>query len=59
MKATKFTVTVTVEVLSMDCIHALLMEANANIMNEFTNGSVTADDGDTVTWVTHKKEVEF
>jgi plastocyanin len=59
MKATKFTVTVTAEVLSMDSVHALLMEANANIMHEFPNGSVTADDGDTVAWVTSKKEVEF
>lgn len=50
MKATKHTLTLTVEVLHIDCIPALLTEAAENIGRENTNGELVKDDGDTVKW---------
>lgn len=57
MKATKFTLTVTVEVLSMDAAASLLMQAVDQISEEFHNGELTAADGDTVKWKTASKSV--
>ena len=59
MKTNKITVTITVEVLSTDCIAGLVTKAAEQYTNEFHNGSLTADDGDTVTWKTETKPVEI
>jgi hypothetical protein len=59
MKANKITVTVIVEVLSIDCVPGLLAQASEQINNEFHNGQLIADDGDTITWNTKSKPVEL
>lgn len=50
MKATKITMTLKVEVLSMDSIPALLCDVTNEIHRETVSGSLTKDDGDTVSW---------
>lgn len=57
MKATKFTVTFTVEVLSVDVVPGIMSTALDLFKNEFRAGSITADDGDTVRWDVEQKEV--
>lgn len=61
MKANKITVTITVEALSVDSTPHLIREVANHIGNgmEYTNGSLTSDDGDTVTWTATSKTVEF
>jgi hypothetical protein len=59
LKATKTTMTVTVEVLSIDSIPALLANVSQRVCSEFPNGSLTACDGDHVEWKAEQKEVEF
>jgi hypothetical protein len=59
VKATKTTMTIKVEVLSLDSIPALLMEVAERVRHEFPNGSLTACDGDQVAWTAEQKEVEF
>ena len=46
MKASKVTVTITVEALSIDCLRGLLSEAADRVGNEFENGELVASDGD-------------
>lgn len=50
MKATKITMTLRVEVLSMDSIPALLCDAANEIHQETVSGRLTKDDGDTISW---------
>ena len=50
MKANKITMTLKVEVLSMDSIPALLCDVANEIYQETVAGSLTKDDGDTVSW---------
>mgnify|MGYP003458126704 CR=1 FL=1 len=59
MQATKFTVTITVEALSMDCLPALIYEVVENLQNENRTGSLLKDDGDYVTWGTKGERVDF
>ena len=60
MKAVKYTVTVTVEALSMDSVPGLIMEA-AKLMAaaETPRGVIVKDDGDSLAWKTEAEDVEF
>jgi hypothetical protein len=57
MQGIKYTVTVTTETLSMQGVSSLLYKAAANISNEYPNGKLVAEDGDTVEWITKIDEV--
>lgn len=59
MKATKYLVTVQVEVLSLDAVPGLLNAAREQMEHEFTEGKLEADDGDTVAWNVHPLLVTF
>lgn len=59
MKATKTTMTITIEVLSVDSIPALLSDVAERVRAEFPNGSLTACDGDHVEWKVEQKDVKF
>ena len=59
MKATKYTVTFEVEVLSLSTVCALVQRALNEVQNEFVVGELQADDGDKIAWDIVKKEVEF
>lgn len=59
MKATKYTLTIKVEVLSRDSVPALVQDVMNNFQGEATSGNLHLDDGDEVTWKTETKEVEF
>jgi hypothetical protein len=52
MIANKITVTIVVEVLAVEVVPGLLEKAAEHISGEFHTGSLTASDGDTVTWST-------
>jgi len=59
MTTNKITVTVTVEVFSTDCVPAMLVKAANQYAEEYHKGSLTADDGDTVTWDTKSKAIDL
>ena len=59
MKANKVTVTIKVESLSIDVLRSLLAKVIEQVDEEYENGKLVADDGDTVEWNTERKEVEF
>lgn len=59
MKATKYEVTIRMEVLSLDAIQGLLSEVSGNLDSEFTQGSLVNEDGDCASWDVKKTEVEF
>jgi hypothetical protein len=59
MKANKVTVTIIVEVLSTDSVPTLISKVADNYYAEFHSGQVTASDGDSVSWITEQKRVEF
>ena len=59
MKANKVTVKITVEALSIECLHTLLAKVIEQVREEYENGKLTADDGDTVEWETTREAVEF
>lgn len=59
MKADKVTVKITTESLSIDCLWSLLTQAYEQIKQGMENGSLTADDGDIVSWSTRRDPVEF
>jgi len=50
MKANKITMTLKVEVLSMDAIPALLGDVANEIRQETVSGTLTKEDGDTASW---------
>jgi len=56
MKANKVTVTIKVEVLSTDTVLSFVQQMLCQYDREFHNGSLTADDGDTVAWSTKQEE---
>ena len=58
MKANNITLTVIVEVLSIDSITALLVEVARNIDDENTRGSLIKGDGDSISWDYAEKAVE-
>ena len=59
MKALKYTMTIKVEVLSIDAIPGIISEAMAQLDKEFKDGKLVADDGDMVEWNTEQERVEF
>ena len=59
MKATKYTMTITVEVLSLDSVSALLSHIRDEIDNEVIQGKLTMSDGDTVAWQVETDDVLF
>jgi len=59
MKATKYIITLTMEMLSIDVVPSLLQKAILEISDEYNNGSLTAEDGDSIQWVTKQEPVEF
>ncbi len=59
MKATKYDVTVKVEVLDMNSVVGMLAKVICELDDEFANGKVTAVDGDTVGWKIETKEVSI
>ena len=59
MKATKYTLKIEAEALSMDCMYGLLIDAAQKIAEEATGGELVMDDGDVVRWTTETKQVEF
>jgi len=59
MKATKFKVTVEIEVLSMDCVPHMLSKALDQIQNEHRAGVLIAEDGDELRWNVGSEEVKF
>ena len=59
MKAQKVTVTIVVEVLSIDVVSGLVPEALLHIDREHENGFLSSSDGDSVKWTTVREDVEF
>lgn len=59
MQATKFTVTIEVEVFSMDTVPGLVQEVAQVMSNENRTGSLLKEDGDYVKWGTKSKRVDF
>lgn len=59
MKANKVVVTITVEVLHIDAAPALIQHVIAGLDNEFESGALCANDGDTVSWETERRQVTF
>lgn len=59
MQATKFTVTVEVEVLSLDVVPGLLNEVANIMLGENRSGSLLKEDGDFVKWGTKSERVDF
>lgn len=59
MQANKFTVTIEIEVLSLDSVPALVSEVATIMRNENRTGSVLKEDGDSVKWGTKSERVDF
>lgn len=59
MKATKYTLTVTVEALHMDSIPDMLRRVYEQLQQEAHAGCLRMEDGDEVLWATKQKLVEF
>lgn len=59
MKANKFTVSITVECLSMDSVPALIENVIRQIRDEKVSGSFDYSDGDLVSWDIFSEPVEF
>ena len=59
MQANKFTVTVTVEVLSLNVAPALIMEVAKIMTDDNRTGSLLKEDGDYVKWATKSERVDF
>lgn len=55
MQAEKITLTIKIEVLSLDSIAGILQEVIGNIENEKTAGTLRWNDGDEVVWGTEKQ----
>ena len=59
MKATKHTITITVEVLSIDAAPAIINDMVDNLRQETIEGSIIKTDGDKVSWSTKSEKVDF
>ena len=59
MHATKYTVTIEVELLSLDALPGILYEVVELITNENRTGSLLKEDGDMVKWRTRSCRVDF
>ena len=59
MKAQKVTVEITMESLSIDTLGAMLAEVAARVEREAESGKLVMADGDRITWLTRREEVQF
>ena len=59
MKAQKVTVEITMESLSIDTLGAMLAEVVARVEGEAESGKLVMADGDRITWLTRREEVQF
>lgn len=59
MKANKITVKFKVEVLSVDAVAGILMQALEQFQHEYLSGKLNADDGDSVKWTVKSKKVKI
>jgi hypothetical protein len=59
MQANKYTLTIEVEVLSMDSIPGLLYEVCDVMQNENRTGSLLKEDGDCVKWGIKSERIDF
>jgi hypothetical protein len=60
MKANKVTIKIEVETLSIDAVPAKIYQMIHELHeNEVTSGRLTSDDGDSISWTTIIKPVEF
>ena len=59
MQANKYTVTVEVEVLSLDSVPGLLSEVARIMDGENRSGSLLKEDGDFVKWGAKSERVDF
>jgi len=57
MRANKITLSVTVEVLSIDSVPALLNLAADQLRREVAHGNLVMEDGDTIFWQSESKPV--
>lgn len=59
MKATKYIITITVEVLDTNSVPALLSEVKEHMRNESQNGTLQKTDGDYVSWSIKSEPVSW
>jgi hypothetical protein len=59
MKATKYTLNIEIEVLSLDSVPGLLHEVTSHLESEVQSGILVFEDGDSVQWKTKSTNVEF
>lgn len=59
MQATKYTVTIKIEVLSTAVVPGITGQMLAQYRDEMINGKLIADDGDSIEWKTKAEGVEF
>lgn len=59
MKATKYMVTIELEVLHLDTVPGLVIEVVEIMRNENSSGSLIKEDGDQIKWGTKGVPVEF
>ena len=59
MQAIKFTVSVKIEVLSMESVPNLLTKASERISDECPKGQLSFEDGDCIEWETQSAHVNF
>jgi len=59
LKATKYSVTIEVEALSLDAVPGLVMKAVQELQGECVKGSMQMNDGDTVSWIVLGRPVEM
>lgn len=59
MQANKYTITIEVEVLSLDSAPTLLYESIMAIEQESRTGSLLKEDGNYVKWLTKSERVDF
>jgi len=59
MQADKFTVTIKVEVLSIDVVPGLLIEVAKIMEDENKAGYLSKEDGDSIKWETVSEKVNF
>ena len=59
MQATKYKITVDIEVLSLDSVPGLLVEVAGIIRNENRAGSILKEDGDFCKWGASSERIDF
>ena len=59
MKSTKYTVTITLEMLSLDTGASLLQEASGLLLKQINHAELSHDDGDSIKISITSQPVEF